>query len=192
MGAMNSENYVLVLEEDSSFFRHVAEQLKLRGYNILVARSGDDAVSLAARYKPIQCVLGLIARGEHRLELVSALRAIVSRMHIVVATEYGSVATAVAAMKRGAKDYLAKPFKIEDLVAALRVGSPTFDGEASEKCPAANHLELRRVEWEYIQRVLLDCDGNITETARHLKVHRSTLQRKLSKHPVPEVSHPIH
>jgi len=189
---MNSENYVLVLEEDSSFFRHISEQLKLHGYYVIIARSAADATSMAARYRPLQCVLGLIARGEHRLELVSALRAIVSRMRIVVATEYGSVATAVAAMKRGAKDYLTKPFKIEDVVAALRRGPQDGNEKASGKCPVANHLDLRRVEWEYIQRVLVDCDGNITETARHLNLHRSTLQRKLSKHPVPEVSHPIH
>jgi len=185
---MNNENVLLVLEEDSSFLRSVAEQLKLHGYNVLPASRGDEATSLAARYKPLQCVLGLITRSEQRLQLLSSLHAIASRMRIVVVTEYGSVATAVAAMKRGAKDYLAKPFKVEELVAALRGNSRACDERASDKYPIGRHLELRRVEWEYIQRVLMDCDGNITETARRLNVHRRTLQRKLNKRPVPEIS----
>jgi two-component system, response regulator RegA len=189
---MNSENYVLVLEEDSGFLRHVAEQLKLRGYQVLLAGNGDEARSMAARYKPLQCVFGLIMRGERRLQLLASLRSTVASMRIVVVTEYGSVATAVAAMKNGAKDYLAKPFKVDDLVTALHGNSGSSDDEASVQCPGRNHTELRRVEWEYIQRVLLDCNGNVTQTAKRLNVHRRTLQRKLSKHPVPEIAHSVH
>jgi len=189
---MSRENCILILEEDSSFLRNVADQLSLRGYSVLIAGNGEDATRIAARYKPLKCVLGLKEGRENRLEILSVLLSIVSCMRIVVATEYGSVATAVAAMKHGAKDYLAKPFQFDILLAALRGEPHSCSNRASDFRPMDGHLELRRVEWEYIQRVLLECDGNITEAARRLNVHRRTLQRKLDKHPVPEVKRAVH
>jgi two-component system response regulator RegA len=185
-------HYVLVVEEDTNFLHGITEQLKLHGYSILTASDGEEAASLASRYKPRHCVLGLAMRGENRLLLIPALQAIVPQIRIVVATQYGSVATAVAAMKRGASDYFAKPFKVCDLAASLR-GAPAYEtAQASATDQAEVHLALRRVEWEYIQRVLIDCEGNISETAKRLHVHRRTLQRKLSKRPVAERPGAIH
>lgn len=192
MKNIHQENYVLVVEEDTPLLRNVAEQLGRHGYQILLAANGEEATATAIRCKPRYCVLGLTTRGENRLQLISALRSIAPQIQVVVATEYGSVATAVAAMKCGAKDYLAKPFKVGDLVSALRGESVATSAKLSAACTSEAHLALRRVEWEYIQRVLMDCEGNISETAKRLNVHRRTLQRKLSKHPVPEVAYSLH
>jgi len=192
MKHVHQENCVLVVQEDSQLLRNVAAQLQLHGYRILLAANSEEATAAAIRYKPLHCVLGLTTRGENRLQLLAALRSIVPQIQVVVATEYGSVATAVAAMKCGAKDYLAKPFKVDDLVSALRGESVASAAKRSAPCTAEAHLALRRVEWEYIQRVLMDCDGNISETAKRLHVHRRTLQRKLSKHPVPEIAYSLH
>jgi two-component system response regulator RegA len=107
-------------------------------------------------------------------------------MRILLLTGYASIATAVEAIKRGAHDYLAKPVDADAVVRALLEGEgPSAADEEPPEAPEAP-LALRRLEWEHIQRVLTECDGNISETARRLGMHRRTLQRKLSKHPVRE------
>ncbi|WP_250623037.1 response regulator transcription factor [Pinirhizobacter soli] len=181
---------VLLLDEDSSSSRRIAEELRRHEYEVLVASDDEIATALAARFKPTLCVLELIPGRDNRLGLISRLRSIVPDMQIVVVTAYGSVATAVSSMKRGAKDYLVMPFKFEELLGALRSDVRACDEEVV-KCTEAP-LALRRAEWEYIQRVLNDCAGNISETARRLSMHRRTLQRKLNKRPVPERGYAAH
>jgi two-component system, response regulator RegA len=112
-------------------------------------------------------------------------------MRILLLTGYASIATAVEAIKRGAHDYLAKPVDADAVVRALLEGdsAPHHNEEDVLDAPEAP-LALRRLEWEHIQRVLTECDGNISETARRLGMHRRTLQRKLSKHPVRERPEP--
>ncbi len=115
--------------------------------------------------------------GRSGLDLVADLHAIEPTMQIVVLTGYGSIATAVEAVKRGAIDYLTKPADTDQILAAFdRNGAAT--GETSEHTPS-----LARVEWEHIQRTLADTGGNISETARRLGIHRRSLQRKLGKLP---------
>jgi two-component system response regulator RegA len=109
------------------------------------------------------------------IELVRALRALDAEMEIVVLTGYGSIVTAVDAVHAGATDYLAKPADAEQILVALR-------GEGADAGPG-EVPSLARVEWEHMQRVLADCDGNISEAARRLGLHRRSLQRKLSKYP---------
>jgi two-component system, response regulator RegA len=186
MKSSNGNYSILLLEEDSKLSRDVTEGLAAQGYGVLVAASRDDMMSLAVRWRPIYCVLGLALRGENRLQLISSLHSIVPNMQIVVVTAYGSVATAVAAMKCGAKDYLVKPFRISDVMAALRLNDAASGDATNATGAIEGPLALRRIEWEYIQRVLTECDGNISKTAKCLNVHRRTLQRKLSKYPVPE------
>lgn len=176
---------VLPSEEDSSFSRLLVERLPSHEFEVLVATNGEEAVALAIRFKPSHCILDLPLCKDNRLHLIPALLSIVPHMQIVVVTSYGSVATAVASMKRGAKDYLMKPLRFPDLLEALQGnGLPQEEAIESHEAPPA----LRRVEWEYIQRILNECDGNISETARRLCMHRRTLQRKLNKRPVPERS----
>jgi two-component system response regulator RegA len=104
---------------------------------------------------------------------------------VLLLTGYASIATAVEAIKRGAHDYLAKPVDADAVVRALLDGDTDADDSDVPDAPE-QPLALRRLEWEHIQRVLTECDGNISETARRLGMHRRTLQRKLSKHPVRE------
>jgi two-component system, response regulator RegA len=184
------EGHVFLLDEDSSSSRRIAEGLHCHGYEVLIAGNGEMATALAARFRPILCVLQLIQGRDNRLGLISGLRSIVPDMQIVVVTSYGSVATAVSSMKRGAKDYLVAPFKFEDLLEALRSDPRACDEEVVRSTEAP--LALRRAEWEYIQRVLNECAGNISETARRLSMHRRTLQRKLNKRPVPERGYAAH
>jgi len=106
-------------------------------------------------------------------------------LRVLLLTGYASIATAVEAIKRGAHDYLAKPVDADAVVRALLDGDSDSDDVDLPDAPE-QPLALRRLEWEHIQRVLTECDGNISETARRLGMHRRTLQRKLSKHPVRE------
>jgi two-component system response regulator RegA len=132
-------------------------------------------------------VLDLKLGEENGLRLIPELRELVPDLRILLLTGYASIATAVEAIKRGAHDYLAKPVDADAVVRALLEGSDTAPQGEDEVIDAPEApLALRRLEWEHIQRVLTECDGNISETARRLGMHRRTLQRKLSKHPVRE------
>lgn len=181
---------VLLLDEESSLSRSIVEWFRCHAYEVLIAFDGEEATALAVRHKPVYCVLVLNPGKDNRLHLISVLRSIVPGMQIVVVTPYGSVATAVASMKRGAKDYLVIPFKLANLLQALQGDALSSDEESMKA--SESPLALRRVEWEYIQRVLNECDGNISETARRLSMHRRTLQRKLGKRPVPERGYRTH
>jgi two-component system response regulator RegA len=114
------------------------------------------------------------------------LHELVPDMRILLLTGYASIATAVEAIKRGAHDYLSKPVDADAVVRALLDGDNPHHGDDDVVDAPEAPLALRRLEWEHIQRVLTECDGNISETARRLGMHRRTLQRKLSKHPVRE------
>jgi two-component system response regulator RegA len=128
-------------------------------------------------------VLDLKLGEESGLALIPELLEIRPELRILLLTGYASIATAVEAIKRGAWDYLAKPVDADQVVQALRGGGHA-DEEAAAPVFAAP--PLKRLEWEHIQRVLAECDGNISEAARRLGLHRRTLQRKLSKRPVRE------
>ena len=174
---------VLLLDDESRLSRGIAEGLRQHNYDVVMATNHENASALAARFKPPHCVLNLNPSGDYRPHLISALTSIAPGMRIVVVTSYGSVVTAVASMKNGAKDYLVTPFRLSNLLESLQGDTSPIGGmvDVSSSQPA-----LRRVEWEYIQRTLHECHENISETARRLSMHRRTLQRKLNKRPVPE------
>jgi two-component system response regulator RegA len=130
-------------------------------------------------------VLDLKLGDENGLRLIPELQALVPEIRVLLLTGYASIATAVEAIKRGAHDYLSKPVDADAVVRALLDGDTNAGDDELIDAPEAP-LALRRLEWEHIQRVLTECDGNISETARRLGMHRRTLQRKLSKHPVRE------
>jgi two-component system response regulator RegA len=177
---------LLLVDDDATFVRVLSRALGSRGFEVIGATRADEARQLARRHQPRYCVLDLKLGEENGLKLISELHALVPEMRILLLTGYASIATAVEAIKRGAHDYLAKPVDADAVVRGLLEGEGTAASEEEPPDAPDAPLALRRLEWEHIQRVLTECDGNISETARRLGMHRRTLQRKLSKHPVRE------
>ena len=177
---------LLIVDDDPTFGRVLARAMSSRGFEVLNATNADEARALTRRHQPRYCVLDLKLGEDSGLRLIPDLHRLVPDMRILLLTGYASIATAVEAIKRGAHDYLAKPVDADAVVRALTEGDgPHADDDDVVEAPEAP-LALRRLEWEHIHRVLTECDGNISETARRLGMHRRTLQRKLSKHPVRE------
>jgi two-component system, response regulator RegA len=178
---------LLIVDDDATFVRVLSRALTSRGFEVLTASQADEARALTRRHQPRHCVLDLKLGEENGLRLIPELHELVPDMRILLLTGYASIATAVEAIKRGAHDYLAKPVDADAVVRALLDGGDnSHHGDDDIVDAPEAPLALRRLEWEHIQRVLTECDGNISETARRLGMHRRTLQRKLSKHPVRE------
>jgi two-component system response regulator RegA len=169
---------LLVVDDDRALRERLARALRDRGLEVRTAASFDEAVAHAREHSPARAVVDLRMPGRSGLELVRELREIAPEVEIVVLTGYGSIATAVEAMRLGAVHYLPKPADAEDVLAAFE-RSPEPPAEAAE----ATAPSLARAEWEHINRVLADSGGNVSEAARRLGLHRRSLQRKLSKFP---------
>jgi two-component system response regulator RegA len=176
---------LLIVEDDASFAATLRRSFERRGYQVMSAASHEELTELLKTRTPSRAVVDLKLAGASGLTCVQTLHAVDPTIRIVVLTGYASIATAVEAIKRGAHDYLAKPVDADAVVRALLDGDSDIDDGDVPDAPE-QPLALRRLEWEHIQRVLTECDGNISETARRLGMHRRTLQRKLSKHPVRE------
>lgn len=171
---------LLLVDDDPTLRTVLARALERRGFSVRVAASGEEALAAAHPQPPAYAVVDLKMAGMSGLALVPELRRLRDDMRILVLTGYASIATAVEAIKLGATHYLAKPADADEIVAALgRLG-----GDPTLTVPA-EPLSVDRLEWEHIQRVLAEHGGNISATARALKMHRRTLQRKLAKKPVP-------
>ena len=170
----------LVIDDDPSFNTILVRTLERRGHPARGALDVTSALAAAHEMQASRVVLDLNLNGSSGLALIPQLLAINPECRIVVLTGYASIATAVDAIKLGAIQYLAKPVEIEAILSAFDDDDgPDFDLPASDE-----PLSVDRLEWEHIQRVLNENDGNISATARALKMHRRTLQRKLSKRPV--------
>ena len=169
----------LIVDDDASFRDVLARALRRRGFTILSASDGAGALALAQQHHPMRAVIDLKLVNESGLDIISALKQAVPTIEIVMLTGYSSIATAVEAVKRGASNYLCKPAGADEILAAFKstVG-------ASVLTAPAQPLSINRLEWEHIQKVLLEHNGNISATARALNMHRRTLQRKLQKRPV--------
>ncbi|MCG2577305.1 response regulator [Dechloromonas sp. XY25] len=171
---------MLIIDDDPSFNAILVRTLERRGYPACGALDAQAALDKAREIAPGRVVLDLNLNGASGLALIPQLLDIVPDCRIVVLTGYASIATAVDAVKLGAIQYLAKPVEIEAILSAFdEDANPDFDLPISDE-----PLSVDRLEWEHIQRVLNENDGNISATARALKMHRRTLQRKLSKRPV--------
>jgi two-component system, response regulator RegA len=170
----------LLLADDDEVLCHVlARALHRREYKVMVAHDYRSALALASENAPEYAVVDLKLPGGSGLCLIKDLLELDSSIRVVVLTGYASIATAIDAVKRGAHYYLTKPADADDVVAALRCESVPSTAPVCEK-----PLSVNRLEWEHINRVLAGNKGNISATARVLGMHRRTLQRKLSKHPV--------
>jgi two-component system response regulator RegA len=172
---------VLVIDDDERFAATLAQALERRGWRTRVAHDVAAALAAAREDPPDAAVVDLRLAAEDGLTLIEPLRADHPRRKIVVLTGYASITTAVKAIKLGADDYLAKPVTAKDVADALARGAKA-EGRDEEATPLET-MSPRRLEWEHIQRVLAEHDGNISATARTLRMHRRTLQRKLAKRP---------
>jgi len=166
---------LLIVDDDQRFCDRLARAMERRDFAVHTAYSVRDGLDLAARIAPAFAVVDLRLEDGSGLEVVQALREARDDARIIVLTGYGNIATAVAAVKAGAVDYLSKPADADDVVHALLAqagGSPP---------PPDNPMSADRVRWEHIQRVYELCNHNVSETARRLSMHRRTLQRILAK-----------
>jgi two-component system, response regulator RegA len=173
---------VLVIDDDARFADTLAQALARRGWSPRTANSVAAALAAARAAPPDAAVVDLRLAAEDGLSLVEPLRSLSSTMRIVVLTGYASIATAVKAIKLGADDYIAKPVTANGVVAALVRGAEAGGAAHAPSAP----MSPRRLEWEHIQRVLVEHEGNVSATARTLRMHRRTLQRKLAKRPLHE------
>lgn len=174
-------NHLLLVDDDDTFRRVLARSMGRHGYQVYEARNLEEAVAWAGM-QPLQMALvDLRLPGESGLFVVQRLRQLQPHCHIVVLTGFASIATAVQAIKLGANDYLSKPADTATILNALARHQPPAPVEVPE-----TPLSVDRLEWEHINQVLQQHDGNISATARALHMHRRTLQRKLAKKPVPE------
>jgi len=176
----SSKQSLLLVDDDEVFRTRMARAFVERGYEVASAHDFDSAVAHAKVESPELAVLDLKMPGKSGLELVKALLEIDPQTKIVVLTGYGSIATAIDAVRLGATYYLQKPADADEILAAFARGqAPPLDPPESDyRAPS-----LARAEWEHINRVLSDCGGNISEAARRLGIHRRSLQRKLQKYP---------
>jgi two-component system response regulator RegA len=168
---------VLLVDDDDRFRERMARALTARGYDVRQAADTIEGLALAQQESPEWAAVDLRMPGDTGLTLIAALRALDPSTRVVLMTGYGSMATAVDAMRLGAHHVVAKPLDADALIAAfVRTHEPVLQ-------PTVNYepQTLAQIEWEHIQRVLSDCGQNISEASRRLGIHRRSLQRKLFK-----------
>ena len=171
----SSDKSLLVLDDDDIFRNRLITAMERKGFKPFGAASVAEAETLLKKNMPKYAVIDLRLNDGNGLQIVSMISNSRSDSKIVMLTGYGNIPTAVAAIKEGAIDYLAKPADAEDVEKAL-LADP-----AKKAAPPENPMSADRVKWEHIHRVFELCNRNVSETARRLKMHRRTLQRILSK-----------
>lgn len=172
---------LLLVDDDITFCSVLKPALEKRNFSVTVANDVTTAIELAEQTEPEYAVIDLRIGFESGLEMVKKLISLDSNTQIVMLTGFASIATAVEAIKLGAIHYLTKPANADEIVNALHKN----EGDASVAIND-NPLSVKRLEWEHLQKVLMQHDGNISAAARALNMHRRTLQRKLDKRPVKE------
>ncbi|QGZ95395.1 ActR/PrrA/RegA family redox response regulator transcription factor [Terricaulis silvestris] len=172
---LEGEKTLLILDDDAAFRTRLARALEQRGFAVNAVATVAEATEIATKTPPAYAVLDLRLEDGSGLTVVETLNKSRPDCRVVMLTGYGAIATAVAAVKAGAIDYLAKPADPEDIVKAL-LAAPDATPE-----PPDNPMSADRIRWEHIQRVYELCGHNVSETARRLNMHRRTLQRILAK-----------
>jgi two-component system response regulator RegA len=173
---------LLIVEDDDVLRPRLARAFRERGFEVREAPDVDTALDTARSDPPEYALVDLRLGTRSGLEVVRGLAELDPATAIVVLTGYGSIATALEAVRVGATHYLTKPADVDDVLAAFArgAGGPVVSDAAPDSTPT-----LARVEWEHINRVLSDCGGNVSQAARILGIHRRSLQRKLAKYPTP-------
>lgn len=172
---LGEDRSLLLVDDDESFLKRLGKAMEKRGFAVELAESVAKGKSIASARPPAYAVVDLRLEDGNGLDVVEALRERRPDSRIVVLTGYGAIATAVAAVKIGAIDYLSKPADATDVTNALLARTSELPP------PPENPMSADRVRWEHIQRVYELCDRNVSETARRLNMHRRTLQRILAK-----------
>lgn len=174
----NTEDRYLIVDDDEALCRVMARSLTRRGFTVTVAYDYQQAIDVAKQSSFSRVIVDLKMQGPSGLHVIAALKEIQPELDIIMLTGFSSIATTVEAIKLGANNYLCKPASVDEILAA-------FNDKSAEKAVIPdNPPSIDRLEWEHIQRVLADNNGNISATARALGMHRRTLQRKLQKKPV--------
>ncbi len=169
------EKSLLIVDDDNPFRERLARAMEKKGFNVTQAESVKKGIDSLKIIKPAFAVVDLRLNDGNGLEVVKEIQNLNNNSKIIMLTGYGNIPTAVAAVKHGAIDYLAKPADADDVEKAL-LADPK-----SKAQPPENPMTADRVKWEHIHRVFELCNRNVSETARRLKMHRRTLQRILSK-----------
>ncbi|MBD3665205.1 ActR/PrrA/RegA family redox response regulator transcription factor [Sulfitobacter aestuariivivens] len=172
---LGSDTSLLLVDDDEPFLRRLAKAMEKRGFAVETAGTVVAGKAIATARPPAYAVIDLRLEDGNGLDVVEVLRERRGDARIVVLTGYGAIATAVAAVKIGATDYLSKPADANDIIQALLANAGDLPP------PPENPMSADRVRWEHIQRVYELCDRNVSETARRLNMHRRTLQRILAK-----------
>ncbi len=172
---------ILVVDDDDAFRHVLCAAFARRRITPLSAATCDEALALIRSERPRFAVLDLRLHGnENGLALVQAFKAIQNNMRIVILTGYASIPTAVQAIKLGADYYLAKPVRVDSILQSFH--GTCLDARQDDMAGCDQPTSLAKLEWEHIQKVLAEYDGNISATARALNMHRRTLQRKLTRY----------
>ena len=166
---------LIIVDDDNPFRERLAKAMEKKGFEVFQAESVEKGIESVKLKKPAFAVVDLRLGDGNGLEVVKEIQLSNPDSRIIMLTGYGNIPTAVAAIKEGAIDYLAKPADADDVEKALLANSST------KAAPPENPMSADRVKWEHIHRVFELCDKNVSETARRLKMHRRTLQRILSK-----------
>ena len=172
---IGEDRTLLLVDDDDAFLKRLAKAMEKRGFDVEMAGSVAAGKAIATARPPAYAVCDLRLEDGNGLDVVEVLREKRPDCRIVVLTGYGAIATAVAAVKIGATDYLSKPADATDITNALLANG------ANLPPPPENPMSADRVRWEHIQRVYELCDRNVSETARRLNMHRRTLQHILAK-----------
>ncbi len=169
---------ILLVDDDDALRDQLSRALQRRGYAVRPAANARAALQLAQAETCDLAIIDLRMPGDSGMKLLADLQEFTPTTRVVILTGFGSIASAVGALKRGAVNYVAKPAHVDDILAAFETGarpaSPAIDDEHEA-------VSLAKAEWEHIQRALAECQGNITQAARRLDISRRSLQRKLRK-----------
>ena len=172
---IDEDNSLLILDDDQPFLKRLSVAMQKRGFNVFPANSMADFSRIIENSCPNYAIIDLRLSDGTGLDAVESIRKVNPESKIIVLTGYGAIATAVAAVKIGAIDYLSKPADANDILNAL------VFSDKRKPPPPVNPMSADRVKWEHIQRIFELCNRNVSETARRLNMHRRTLQRILAK-----------
>jgi two-component system response regulator RegA len=178
---MTERPLLLIVEDDATLGARLARAFEARGFDVRVESTAAGVEAALADDPPEFVVLDLRIGSLNGLDLIPRFKEADPATRIVVLTGYGSIATALEAVRRGATHYLTKPADADEIVAAFDAANAETGREALPLRP----MSLDRVQWEHISRVLVENGGNVSEAARALGIHRRSLQRKLAKYPSP-------
>ena len=181
----SSDRLLLILDDDKPFRERLGKAMERRGFDVTTVETTTEAIVAIKETAPTFAVFDLRLEDGSGLDVVPLLREMRPDSRIVILTGYGNIATAVAAVKAGAVDYLAKPADADQVEAALLAQGKKLPP------PPQNPMSVDRVRWEHIQRVYEQCNRNVSETARRLNMHRRTLQRILAKRAPREMNYLI-